>query len=137
MQPIKDYIVLDFLEWLRRRKNEYLFIDRLDYDEEYEYKMEDYAKEYFNDIKRIYHIKESSHSEVELKEILKSFIDSREFDRLFGGGHIFYKQDIEQVISNFCENLERRLYRSSNDIENVLLCYYWKVYYNNTTLQLL
>ena len=53
MQPIKDYIVLDFLEWLRRRKNEYLFIDRLDYDEEYEYKMEDYAKEYFNDIKRI------------------------------------------------------------------------------------
>lgn len=134
MQPIKDYIVLDFLEWLRRRKNEYLFIDRLDYDEEYESKMEDYAKEYFNDIKRIYHKKKSTHLEVEFKEILKSFIDSREFDRLFGGGYIFYTQDIEQIISDFCKKLERCLYWSSNDIENVLLCYYWKVYYNNKKL---
>lgn len=134
MQPIKDYIVLDFLEWLRRRKSEYLFIDRLGYDEEYEYKIEDYAKEYLNDIKRIYHKKEPIHSKVELKAILKSFIDSYEFDRLFGSGRIFYEQDIEKVISIFCKNLVSRLYCSSDDIENTLLCYYWKVYYNNKKL---
>lgn len=134
MQPIKDYIVLDFLEWLRRRKNEYLFIDRLGYDEEYEYKIEDYAKEYLNDIKRIYRKKVPIHSEMEFKAVLKSFIDSDEFDRLFGSGCIFYKQDIEQIISNFCKNLVRRLYCSSDDIENTLLCYYWKVYYNNKKL---
>lgn len=134
MQPIKDYIVLDFLEWLKRRKSEYLFIDRLGYDEEYEYKIEGYAKEYINDIKRIYREKESMHSEVELKAVLKSFIDSYEFDRLFGRGCTFYKQNIEQIISDFCKNLVRHVYCSSDDVENTLLCYYWKVYYNNKKL---
>ncbi len=131
MQPIKDYIVLDFLEWLRRRKSEYLFIDRLGYDEEYEYKIENYAKEYLNDNIRIYHKKEPIHSKVELKAILKSFIDSYEFDRIFGSGRIFYEHDIERVICDFCKKLVYRLYCSSDDIQNTLLCYYWKVYYNN------
>lgn len=134
MQPIKDYIVLDFLEWLRSKKNEYLFIDRLDYDKKYEYKIEGYAKEYINDVKRVYPKKETIHLKAELKAILKSFIDSYEFDRLFGNGYIFYKRDIEYIIGNFCKNLVNRLYCSSDDIENTLLCYYWKVYYNNNKI---
>lgn len=132
MQPIKDYIVLDFLEWLKRNENEYLFIDRLDYDLKYKNKIESYAKIYLSDIKKKKFGRELIHTQAKLKTILKSFIDSQEFDSIFGYEYMFYEKDIEESMSRFCKKL---IHSSESNLENTLLCYYWKVFgYNEREL---
>ena len=124
MQPIKDYIVLDFLEWLKWREREYLFVDRLDYDLKYRQKIENYAKEYLENIKRVNSKKVLTHPEMQFKILLKSLIDSPEFGRFLG--HIYYRVDIEDVIESFCKKL---MYSYSiYDMKDALLCYYWKVF---------
>lgn len=124
MQPIKDYLVLDFLEWLRRRGNDSLFVDRLDYDLNYKHQIENYAKIYLSDLKKISGRK--LNSQVQLKTVLKSFIDSKEFDKIFGYEYVYYTNDVEESIRLFCKRLS-----SKSNIEKSLLCYYWKAFVYN------
>lgn len=132
MQPIKDYIVLDFLAWLRRKENEYLFIDRLEYDLKYKNKIKGYAKIYLSNINKKISGEKLIHTQAKLKTILKSFIDSQEFDRFFGYRYMDYGEDIEKSMSRFCKKL---IHSSESHLENALLCYYWKVFsYNKREL---
>lgn len=128
MLPINDYIVLDFLLWLRRFDINYLFIDRIEYDIKYRKKIESYAKSYLRNLRQLNSKTERIYTtKTILQELLRSFINSKEFDT-FCGNYYFnfggiFQGDIDETVRNFCKKLSNM---SVCDAENILLRYYWK-----------
>lgn len=123
MVALKDYIVLDFLEWFYKKKRDFLYVDRLEYDNSYNEQILEYAHEYLVSLESITANFDAVQPKLGIIDILDLFLHSKEFSNEIG--YSSYNINSEKSIEMFSSKFGQMIYNL--DLATILKRYRWKV----------